>query len=267
MLTGLCFVPQAAGAFVLSGPAASSSPRSGRAGRWPPVCPSRCWPWPEAPSRCWPGRCLRCWRRLFVLGDRQSPQPGLVHPGRHPGAGRRPVRGHGQRAADRHQAVRFGARRRDLVRDARRRPRRDHSPNRGGDVRRRWLRARRSARNPRRATRAAAPPSPQPHHLFRHHSGGIPMTTSEAESRAGRPDFSPPRVRTGAWPAQCRPGLSPGDHPEKGENDGTDARAGRGARHRGDGPRDGGQCLARRDPDDRLEPHDGGDPGPGRARR
>jgi 3-hydroxyisobutyrate dehydrogenase len=39
--------------------------------------------------------------------------------------------------------------------------------------------------------------------------------------------------------------LSPGDHPEKGENDGTDARAGRGARHRGDGPRDGGQCLAR----------------------
>ena len=48
LLTGLCFVPQAAGAFVLSGPA-GSSPLSGRDAHWPPVCPSRCWPWPEPP--------------------------------------------------------------------------------------------------------------------------------------------------------------------------------------------------------------------------
>ena len=49
LLTGLCFVPQAAGAFVLSGPPAGSSPLSGRGAHWPPVCPSRCWPWPEPP--------------------------------------------------------------------------------------------------------------------------------------------------------------------------------------------------------------------------
>ena len=53
---------------------------------------------------------------------------------------------------------------------------------------------------------------------------------------------------------------SPGNYPAKGENDGTNARAGCGARHWSDGPRDGSQCFARRPPDDRLEPHDGGEP-------
>jgi hypothetical protein len=51
--------------------------------------------------------------------------------------------------------------------------------------------------------------------------------------------------------------------PGKGETDGMDARAGCGARHWSYGPRDGGQCFARWHPDDRLEPQEGGDPGPG----
>ena len=56
---------------------------------------------------------------------------------------------------------------------------------------------------------------------------------------------------------------SPGNYLAKGENHGTDARAGCGARHWSDGPRDGRQCFACWHPDGRLEPHGGGDPGPG----
>ena len=174
VLTGLCFVPQAAGAFALSGPAGKLVPASraaAGAGRRP------------VPRAAGPGRSRRRGAGRFAARaagghvrarDRKSPQPGLLHPGRHPGAGRRPVRGHGQRAADRHQAVRFGARRRDLVRDACRRPRRDQSPNRGGDVRRRWLRARRSARDPGPAARAAAPPYPAAAPPVPPSRGGIP---------------------------------------------------------------------------------------------
>ena len=69
VLTGLCFVPQAAGAFALAGRPAGSSPVSGRGARWPPACPSGCWPWPEPPSRCWPVRCPRCWRPRSCSGS------------------------------------------------------------------------------------------------------------------------------------------------------------------------------------------------------
>jgi hypothetical protein len=59
----------------------------------------------------------------------------------------------------------------DLVRDARRRPRHDRSPDRGGDVRRRRLRAGRPARG---ARQPPHPQAPQPQDLFRHRCGGIP---------------------------------------------------------------------------------------------
>src|SRR5664279_2282850 len=49
--------------------------------------------------------------------------------------------------------------------------------------------------------------------------------------------------------------------PGRGETNGPDARARCGARHRGDGPRDGGQCFARWHPDNCLEPQPGGQPG------
>jgi EmrB/QacA subfamily drug resistance transporter len=47
------------------------------------------------------------------------------------------------------------------------------------------------------------------------------------------------------------------------ETDGRETRARCSARHRIDGPWDGGQRFARRYSDDCLEPQDGGDPGPG----
>ncbi len=59
VLTGLCFIPQAAGAFALSGPA-GSCPAWGRAARWPSPCPSGCSPCAEPRWRCWPVRCPRC---------------------------------------------------------------------------------------------------------------------------------------------------------------------------------------------------------------
>ncbi len=65
VLTGLCFLPQAAGAFALSGPASNIVPRLGPRDPWP----SRCWPrWrrcaaarpPSQPTRsspCWQPCC------------------------------------------------------------------------------------------------------------------------------------------------------------------------------------------------------------------
>ena len=108
-----------------------------------------------------------CW-------GRQSPQPGRGHPGRHPGTGRRPVRGHGQRPADRHQAVRRCARRGDLVRGARRRPRRDRHRTEvamfvaAGFALAGLLATREVPPGP------PHPQTPKPQHLFRHHAGGLP---------------------------------------------------------------------------------------------
>ena len=52
-----------------------------------------------------------------------------------------------------------------------------------------------------------------------------------------------------------------------GGDDGTNAGSSCIARHRSDGSRDGDQRVARRHPDDRLEPRAGDDPRPRRARR
>ena len=52
VLTGLCFIPQAAGAFALSGRQAASCLPSVRGARWPSPCSWPCWPWPEPPCRC-----------------------------------------------------------------------------------------------------------------------------------------------------------------------------------------------------------------------
>ena len=155
-LTGLCFIPQAAGAFALSGPAPVRA-RSGSAAGADHRPVRR----PARPVRSRPGGArlaARAARRPVRARHRGPAQPGLLHPGRHPRARRRPVRGHGQRAADRHQAVRLGARRGDRVRGAGRRPRPDLSPHRGSGVHRRRLRPARPARDP-GGTALAAPPS------------------------------------------------------------------------------------------------------------
>ena len=87
VLTGLCFLPQAAGAFALSGPA-GSSPALGLAVRWPSPCPSLCWPWPGRLPRCWPARCPGCWlpssRSASRPGSVRLPPPWLAPAGRSP---------------------------------------------------------------------------------------------------------------------------------------------------------------------------------------
>ena len=182
LLTGLCFVPQAAGAFALAGPARlvpGLGPRRALAAGLSLALLALA----GNAVAVLAGSLPALLAGSFVLGiaNRLS-QVSSTLAGTQ--AGRRPVRGRGQRAADRHQAVRLGARRRDLVRDAGRRPRRDQSPNRGGDVHRRWLRASRPARNARPAAWAAAPPdaataAPVPPSRRRD-----PVMTAEAESRA-----------------------------------------------------------------------------------
>ena len=118
VLTGLCFIPQAVGAFALSGPARPARPLSGappRAGHRPGHRAGR-------PGRSRPGGtgrlAARAADRPVRARGRGPAQPGLLHPGRHPRARRRPVRRHGQCAADRHEAVRLGPRRGDRIRHA-----------------------------------------------------------------------------------------------------------------------------------------------------
>jgi MFS family permease len=157
VLTGLCFVPQAAGAFALSGPAGRLVPALGprRAGHrlvYRAAGPGR-------GGRRGAGRFAARAASGPVRARRRVPdQPGRRHSGRHPRAGRRPVRGNGQRPADRQPAVRLGARRRHRVRDASRRVRQHRPADRRGHVRGRRLRPGRPAGHPGRAVRTAAPP-------------------------------------------------------------------------------------------------------------
>ena len=168
VLTGLCFIPQAAGAFALSGPAgARACPRSAALAGHRPVRG------PAGPGR---SRRVGADRRAGRVaggpvraGRRRAAQPGIFHPGRNRRARRRPLRRHGQRAADRYQAMRRGARRRDRVRGTGRHPGLDQSPDHRGDVHHRRVRPGRPARDPGRAPEgaacpraAAAPPVPPP---------------------------------------------------------------------------------------------------------
>ncbi|MCW2931285.1 MAG: transporter [Actinomycetia bacterium] len=102
LLTGLCFVPQAAGAFALAGPASRLVPALGPRRALAAGLSLALLALAENAVAVLAGSLPALLAGSFVLGiaNRLSQVSSTL--GRHPGASRRPVRGLGQRAADRH---------------------------------------------------------------------------------------------------------------------------------------------------------------------
>ena len=133
VFTGLCFVPQAAGAFALAGPAGrlvpALGPRRALAAGLSLALLALAGGALAVAAGSLPG--LLAAQFLLGVANRLSQVASTLAGTQGPVA----ARSEGTASAlHRVQAVRFGARRRDRVRDAGRRARRVRSPDRGGDV-------------------------------------------------------------------------------------------------------------------------------------